>query len=329
MEIVFSDNPISCAVDYIKSNYPYCDIGAIGELGELEYLLNKCGNRVINIALEECESARFIVAFGQDEEIDLAKSKGLPYMVISDGVPLSAFHSFGIYNYQKVEYGYPNIVIFDNSKNEYLFQAEARILLLSLYLECLSVLGSGLRGKKQGVSENLLKELRPMLCEFRTIEEILALCNKCIRALGGLEYVAFLNKVLDLYHPENLLHARFYALFSLLYLERRFTNIDFWVILPYMDEVRVRMLAETNGIKPPLSARRKVELSYLLALVEGYIPTEEELDFCLNGFRLEAGVERVDLSAILSAIILSAELCPKKELVRDIVESGYLDALIS
>ena len=323
-----SNNPVSYAVDYIKKNFPYCDIGIVGAFDELTYALRKEGNRAIDISLIDAETVRFIVAFGGDKEIDFAKSKGLPYMVISSSVPLSAFHKFGIYNFQKLEYGYPKMVILDNSKNEYLFQAEVRTLLLSIYAECLSSLGCGLKGQRQRTAKNVLLELRPAFSEFRTTEETLELCRKSIRDVEGLEFVAYLNEVLELFHPENILHAKFYALFSLLYLERRFTNIDFWVILPYMDEVRVRMLAEAHGIKAPISTKRNVDISFLLKLVERYILNEEELDDCLNGFRLEAGVERVDTGAIISAVILAGELCPKKEMIRDIVESGYLDALI-
>ena len=329
MELVLTKKALEYAVDYIKSRYPYCEVGMVGRFDELKYALEKGGNKVSDLASKEPDGARVVVAVGGDEEIDEAKSKGLPYVVLTRGVPLSAFQEFGIYNFQKVEYGYPNLVIFDNSQDEFLFQAEVRILLLSIYLECLSTLGSGLKGERQKRAKNLMEEMRKECDEFRTQEELLEFARESIEALGGLTLLAFLNKALSLYHPTNTVYAKFYAVFSLLYLTRRFTNIDFWVILPYMDEVRVRMLAEAQGIDPPRSGRRSVEVAYLLSLVEKYIPTEEELVAHLNAFRVEAGVERVDLDAILSALIMGATFCPKKEMVKDIVESGYLDALIS
>ena len=329
MEILFSDAPESIVVDYVKNHYPYCNVGLVGRFDNLVYLLEKAGNKVLDPFTPKGESARFIIVVGGDEEVERAKTIGLPYLVISKNVPLSAFQRIGIYNYQIVEYSYPKLVIFDNSQNEYLFQAEVRILLLSLYLECLNTLGSGLKGERQKRAEEVIKELRPILLEFHTVSELLDFCARGIEGLGGLPFVTYLNAVLLLYHPENLLYAKFYAVFSLLYLERQFTNIDFWVILPYMDIVRVRMLAEVHGIKVPLSRGQKRDVSYLLTLVKKHIPTEEELDNYLNGFRLEGGREKVDPDAIFSAIILASCLCPKKEMVSDIVESGYIDALIS
>lgn len=329
MEIVLCERPFEYVLDYVKKEYPYCDCGVVGDVFGLSRSLNKIGIRTYELEKEHPESIRFIIALGGDEEIDFAKSFNLPYLVISSGVPLSVFHNFGIYNFQKIEYGYPKLVILDSSKDEYLFQAEVRILLLSLYVECVSLCGSGLKGEREKKAREIIKSVRGALGKFTTTGELLTLLPTWISQVGGLEQTAFINLCLGLYHPESTLQARFYALFSLLYLLRRFTNIDFWVILPYMDEVRVRTLAETSGIKIPPLTKRRVDLAYQLGLVKELLPTESELGEMLGAFRLEGGEEGVDLDAILSAITLGATLCQRKDIVRDIVECGYVDALLS
>lgn len=327
MEIVITKNLKESLLSYVTNNFPYCDVGVVGDFEYVRRALERAGNRVIDCYKEVPPSVRVIIASGEEEAVLEAKKSGLPYVVAGQKVNLVTFQNFGIYDFQKVEYGYPNIVFLDNTNDEYLFQAEVEILLTALYVESLSIFGSGRLGEKERVAYNLLKEFVEIEGEFRTDEELLKFLSTGIEALGGLEYVSFLFETLNRLHPLDNIHARFYALFSLLYLKRQFTNYDFCAILPCVDLVRARIIAELNGIKLPLERGRPPQVNFLLEQVKDFIPTENELEKLLNSFRLSAGDVKVDLDAIITAIIISAILLPKKHLVRDLVESGYLDAL--
>ncbi len=328
MEIFFTPTPVEQLASYIKEHYPYCDVGLIGDFATLSPRLEKGGNRVFSGRESFPESVRIIVAVGGEREVEEAKKFGLPYVVFATELSLSLIHNFGIYDFQKIEKGYPNAVFIEKDEDGRRLRAEVEILHLALLAECLNLIGSVERCDRAKKARETLLSLAEFKASFHTDEEWFLFIKDAVKEMGGLEYVAFLFSTLGVYHPENVFHARYYSLFSLLYLIRLFTKIDFCVILPRVDLCRVRMLAEVQGIKVPPQFNLKTP-SFIPVLPTGCIPTERELMESLSVFRFCAGNEEIDFDAMLSSIILSATLRPKKEMVGYFVDMGYLDALLN
>lgn len=327
MEILFTPTPVEQLIGYVREHYPYCDVCLIGNAPTLFCALEKGGNRVIKGPAKNLESVRFAVAVGGEEEIDVVKNTGLPYAVIADGATLSLLQDFSVYDFQKIENRYPNIVLIKKNEDGKRLRAEVEILRLAVRVECLNLLGSVERTDKTKRAKETLWKIREYEEKLHTDEEWFCFIADCVSALGGLEFVSYLFNALEIWHPQNLFYAKYYSLFSLLYLTRLFTKIDFCVILPRVDLCRVRMLAEAQGVKVPINHGVSPP-SFLPALPQESLLTERELMESVGAFRFCVGNERIDYDALLLSVVTSVALRPKKELVGRFVDMGYFDALI-
>lgn len=328
METVFSSSPIQDVALYVLTHFPYSPAGVVGEDEGLFYALEKQGNKVYRIEDDGAECARVIIAVGGSREVDIAKRTELPYVVLCRGVPLSAIQKIGVYDYHILEYGYPKIIFIDESKDVFELQAEISVLSLGIMAEAIGLIGTGLRNEKAREAREVVFKIKEALNNFSTNYETLRLLTDCIKRIDGAPYFALLERIVEDRCIGNSLCARFYSVFSLLYLIREFTNIDFCVILPYMDLVRARMLADGMGAKIATEKVTEKDISYALGLVKDLLPSREELASYVERFRLEAGRETVDFKMLLSDFVLCAALSEKSNLSVDLVRSGYIDALI-
>ncbi len=328
MDIIFTPTPVEQLLCYIREKYPYCDVCLIGDAPTLSYALEKGGNRVVFGDGSLLESVRIVVAVGGEKEVELARQLGLPYAVLADGIFLSLLQDFYVYDFQKIENRYPNIAFIKKNEDGRKLRAELEILRLALSVECLNLLGSAIRTDKVKKGKETLSRLAEYEKDFHTDEEWFYFMADCIKGLGGLEYVSFLFGALERWHPENLFYAKYYSLFSLLYLIRLFTKIDFCVILPRVDLCRVRMLAESQGITLPKNHNVQAS-SFIPVLRAEDLWTEKELVESLGVFRFCVGEGRVDYDALLTSVILSVAVRPKKEMVGYFVDMGYVDALLN
>ena len=328
MEIFFTPNPVEQLIGYVREHYPYCDVCLIGDAPALSRALEKGGNRVLKGPDKNLESVRLAVSVGGERESESVKNTGVPYAVIADGAFLSLVQDFCVYGFQKIENRYPNIVFIKKDEDGKRLRAEVEILRLAVRVECLNLLGSVERTDKTGSAKETLGRVREYEENFHTDEEWFCFIADCVSALGGLEFVSYLFNALEIWHPQNLFYAKYYSLFSILYLTRLFTKIDFCVILPRVDLCRVRMLAETQGVKVPLNNGVSPP-SYLPALPQESLLTERELAESVGAFRFCVGEGRVDYDALLTSVILSVAVRPKKEMVGYFVDMGYVDALLN
>lgn len=324
---MFSENARLDAIKYISTHFKKVGVALVGRDDELLYMLQKSGSAVYPVESQEVdERARFMVVIGGSEKVDFAKKSGLPYLVISKEVPLSCLQRIGVYDYQIIEYGYPNILILDTYQNEFPLQGSLTYLAVGVMVECLSIVGSGLRSERVERALESVKVLKKTLKESFSSLALLECVKDCLEGIGGAPFLAMGEYVLKERAGENLPHAFFYLSFSLLYLLILFTKIDFWVILPYMDVVRVRMLAEEKP--PPTPPIVSKDLRYSLSLISPLLPSKVELMEYLTRFRLESGYKVVDSEEILISILLCGARAPKPNLIVELVENGYVDALV-
>ncbi len=329
MENLFTGCPIEEVTKYLKEHFPYVTIGIVGEWEELRYAIEKGGNPTqILSGAERFPEVCFIVVCGGSEEIDVAKSYHLPYLVLTNELPISAFQKVGINDFQIIEYGYPNIVIIDTSKNELQLQSDLTFLLLATLLECVGIVGSGLRGVQVKEAKKTIQIVKEMLLDFAPIQEVLPVISDALEKIGGARFASAMERVIALNFPAEFVHARFYGTFCLLYALCLFTKIDFCVILPHMDLIRVRMLAEEIGLKAITKTISSKELEWKLGFVKDLLPAKGELEGYLKRFRMERGNRCVDYKLVLSSLLVSSTLIREPNLLVEVLESGYVDALI-
>ncbi len=329
MEIYFSARAEEDLVLYINEHYPQVTVGLTSLCRELAYALEKQGNKVYCFDDETIdERARLLVAIGDSEAIDKAKVQSLPYVVLSKDISLSSIQNIAVKGCQIMEYNYPNAVFIDTVHNEYHLQAEVTALALGVILESVGIVGSGLRTERAKDARDGVVRLMQTLADFKTTKETLEVVVDVLRSIGGAPFYALLDRFTFLRCAKNVAHARFYSIFSLLYLIRLFTKMDFCAILPYMDVVRVRTLCEEMGISSSASALSAKDLTYKLSIVDGLVPSIQELKGYLDRFWLEEGRVNVDFSLILTNVLLSASKAPKTNMLVDLVEAGFIDALL-
>ncbi|MBQ8178626.1 MAG: hypothetical protein IJ033_05475 [Clostridia bacterium] len=314
---------------YVLEHYPGVAVGLTTESGELAYALEKQGNKTYyfdGAAVDE--RARFIIAIGGSEDVDNAKRQGLPYVVLSKDVPLSAIQGIGVVDFQIMEFNPPKAIFIDNLNNDFHLQAELTALSLGVLAEAVGIVGTGLRNERVKEAYLAVEKLTQALKEFKTHRELLEVIADVLARIKGAPFFAMLDKFITLRCTSNFTHARFYSIFSLLYLVRVFTKKKFCAILPYMDFVRVRTLCEEMGVSPSTPSLEAKEITYKLSLVEKLLPTTAELKEYLDRFWLEAGREKVDFGLILTSILLSASKAPKTNMLVDLAEAGFIDALL-
>ena len=329
MENLFTECPIEEVTKYLKEHFPYVTIGIVGEWEGLQYAIEKGGNLTQALSgIEHFPEVCFIVACGGSEEIDVAKSYRLPYLVLTKELPISAFQKIGINDFQIMEYGYPNIVIIDTNKNELQLQGGLTFLLLSILLECVGIVGSGLREGRVREAKEITQKVKEMLLDFAPIKEVLPEISELLEKISGARFSCSLERIIALNFPTEFAHARFYSIFCLLYVLCLFTKIDFCVILPHMDLIRVRMLAEEIGLKIVPKTISSKDVEWKLSFVKDLLPTKGELEGYLKRFRMESGKGKVDYKLVLSSLLLTSTLIKEPNLLVEVLESGYVDALI-
>lgn len=329
MENLFTECPIEEVTKYLKEHFPYVTIGIVGEWEGLQYAIEKGGNPTqILSGIEHFPEVCCIVACGGSEEIDVAKSYHLPYLVLTKELPFSAFQKIGINDFQIMEYGYPNIVIIETNKNELQLQSDLTLLLLSILLECVGIVGSGLREERVREAKKLIQKVKENLLDFAPIKEVLPEISEGLERIGGARFSCAMEKIIALTFPLELAHARFYSIFCLLYALCLFTKIDFCVILPHMDLIRVRMLAEEVGLKVVPKTISSKDIEWKLGFVKDLLPKKGELEGYLKRFLMERGNVMVDYKLVLSSLLLTSTLIKEPNLLVEVLESGYVDALI-
>ena len=329
MKTIFSDSVLLEVTSYIKEHFPHVTIGLVGEWEGLRYAIEKGGNatRILR-KNDSAQNVRFIVACGGSEEIDRAKEYKLPYLVLTRELPLSAFQEIGINDFQIVEYSYPKVVIIDTKENELSLQGDLTFLLTGALLESLGKVGAGVRSERVERTKIIACELKNAVRDFCSTERVLNNLIEWLKEIGGAPFLAMVERVTAFLCPENFAHARFYSIFCLLYALSLFTKIDFWVILPYMDLNRVRILADEMGITTLSKKVRPKDIPFKVGFLEEIMPTKCEILNFLKRFRMEKGVERMDLNRLLLSLTIATTFIKEPNLLVDVVESGYVDALI-
>lgn len=329
MEVYFSSVAEQDTALYILSHYPRVAVGMVGSNESLKYALEKQGNKVYMYDEKGMdERARFLIAIGGSEEVDIAKKLSLPYIVLSRDVPLSSMQKIGINDFQIMEYSYPNAVFIDTCKNYFHIQAELTTLALGVMLEAVGIVGTGLRNERAKSAYNGVIKIKKLLASFVGYEEMFDTIKETLALIGGAPFVAMVDKFAFLRCGDNLTHARFYSIFSLLYSIRLFTKCDFCAILPYMDLVRVRMLCEEMGLEISTSTVVAKDLTYNFSLIDELVPTKGELKGYLDRFWLEGDRVNLDFELLLTNILLASCKVPKTSMLVKLVECGYIDALI-
>ncbi len=311
-------------INYIANTFPHSPIAFYGEESELVGALERAGNRVYVCPKKVADDARAVVVAYADCYLKEAKAEGLPLVVLTRGAPIEAFTNKAIIDNQYLETGYPKRVFIDIERGERVLQRSVLTLGFTLYVELVGVLGSGLKDARASFAFKRLKDVKERLLGFCSNAELLSFLVDVIKELNGVELTECFNYVASSRVGEDACSVRFYCAFSLLYLIRWFTNIDFCVILPYIDVVRLRELCKARGVKQwrsPLNRDPRYELS----LVKPFLPTQEELTLLLSQFRL-TGDERVKLEEILSDFTVATELARQPNIFIKLVSSGYVDA---
>ncbi len=311
-------------VNYISKNFPNSPLAFYGKGGELVDAFERGGHKVFVCPKQLPENVRAVVVAYADWWIGEVKPSGVPLVVVTKGAPIEAFTNKTIKDNQYLETGYLKHVFIDIKDGELVLQKHLLTLGLSIFTELVGVLGSGVRDARATVAFKTLQELKERLLNFCSNSELLNFLAEIIEKLGGVELVECFNYVSFARVGEDACSVRFYCAFSLLYLIRWFTNIDFCVILPYIDVVRLRELCKTRGVKQwrqPLDR----DVRYELSLVKPFLLTQEELALLLSQFRI-TGEERVTLEEVISDFTVATELARQPNIFITLVSSGYLDA---
>ncbi len=326
MEFKFTKNVIEDVTAYVLKNFPYSSVALIGAENLLPYL-EKQGNKVYAQKEKVQENVRLIIVAYNDDLIDYYKNYDIPLIVITKGAPIGVFSKYAVIDFHIVEKRYPKFVFFDTEDEERTLQKEISAVAISLLTECYLIVGSNLRNDYVKEAYSFIEPLKESMLKFNTNREQILLITGVFERLGIAEFTSLIDALSRMRAMGDVCSVRFYSAFLLLYLIRWFTNIDFCVILPYMDVVRLRIMCETLGIEQDLAPLTR-EISYDFDLVKNMLPTKEELTYLLSRFKTELAVsEGQDYDAILTDWTLVAELSKKPNLLTTIVRAGYVDAL--
>ena len=293
------------------------------------HLLEKGGNRVVNINDKVPDEVALLVVDGSSLSINRAKMSRVPYVVVAKGAPIGAFSKYYIKGNLITKYEYPNVLFIETNKDPKSLQAECLTLLLEVLAECLGALGSAVVDRRSKEAQVAGSRLKSMLNKPLTTEEIITECAAVVEQLDGITFRFFIDYLIALQGDESYAHARFYSVFSALFLNRRFTNIDFCVILPYMDSMRARMLAQSAGLPLPIATPKRCDnAERLIAFVEDLLPTEKELIQLKNRFDFLVEDVHIEIKPLLNDYLLATEYLQEDNLYTNLVKAGYFDALI-
>ena len=329
VEIKFTKNVKNDFLEYITLNFPMRTIGVIGEGFSYTRELERKGNGVVFIDKSIPDEVAVIVTNDNAININKAKISNKPYVVLTDGVPTSAFSKYAVNGNRIDKYEYPKQVFIDMLSNPHKLQAESGCLALEVLVECIGIVGSTLITARAKRARDRAFDLKNLLTAYDTPEQVVATCATAIEYIDGLTFRLFIDYVMSKERVGNLARTRFYSAFSVLFLIRRFTNIDFCVILPYMDSLRARMLAQSLGIPLPQGKAKSFDnADYLLSMVEELLPTEKELLELKKRFDFLTPSAPVELNALINDYSLATECVDEDNLYTNLVKAGYFDALI-
>ena len=90
----------------------------------------------------------------------------------------------------------------------------------------------------------------------------------------------------------------------------------------------MRILADEMGITTLSKKVRPKDIPFKVGFLEEIMPTKYEILNFLKRFRMEKWVERMDLNRLLLSLTIATTFIKEPILLVDVVESGYVDALI-